>query len=192
MVVPKQSRHPTGLHSRNLGSIRQDPITVEWNKNLSYYVSTCDIQIFKVFTDLSKDLPFAYVSLTTSNTSFRIWLGPKNTSSFHVPGMKFFDTTGEYKNETECRNPGPAHDDGKLYRKETNFLNSWMNMRKYTITSIMTFLVTTTTTRMILSMCELRCPPKVYTLPRRCPETNGRKRVLSQFLLLRRMRSPQP
>ena len=77
------------------------PITVEWNKNLPCYDSTCDTQVLKEFTDLPKDLPFVYGSLTVSHTSFRPWLGPKNTSAFHVPGMEFFATTGEYKNETE-------------------------------------------------------------------------------------------
>ncbi len=77
------------------------PITVEWNKNLPRYVSTGESQVFKAFTDLPNDLPFAYGSLTASHTSLRPWLGPKNTSAFHVPGMEFFATTGEYKNETE-------------------------------------------------------------------------------------------
>ena len=81
------------------------PITVEWNPNLPRYDSTCDTQRFKAFTDLPKDLPFVYGSLTVSRTSFRPWLGPKNTAAFHVPGMEFFATTGEYKNETEWRNP---------------------------------------------------------------------------------------
>ena len=81
------------------------PITVEWNKNRPCYESTGDTQVLKEFTDLPKDLPFTYVSLTAAHTSFRPWLGPKNTSAFHVPGMEFFATTGEYKNETECRNP---------------------------------------------------------------------------------------
>ncbi len=56
------------------------PITVKWNPNLPRYDSTCDTQVFKVFTDLPKDLPFVYGSLTVA-------------------------TTGEYKNETEWRNP---------------------------------------------------------------------------------------
>jgi hypothetical protein len=81
------------------------PITVEWNSNRPRYDSTCDTQVFKAFTDLPKDLPFVYGSLTVSRTSFRPWLGPKNTAAFHVPGMEFFATTGEYKNETEWRNP---------------------------------------------------------------------------------------
>jgi hypothetical protein len=81
------------------------PITVEWNSNRPRYDSTCDTQVFKAFTDLPKDLPFVYGSLTVSRTSFRPWLGPKNTEAFLVPGMGFFATTGEYKNETECRNP---------------------------------------------------------------------------------------
>jgi len=81
------------------------PITVEWNKNLPCYDSTCDTQVLKAFTDLPKDLPFVYGSLTAARTSFRPWLGPKNTSAFHVPGMEFFATAGEYKNETEWRNP---------------------------------------------------------------------------------------
>jgi hypothetical protein len=84
------------------------PITVEWNKNLPRYVSTGESQVFKAFTDLPNDLPFAYGSLTASRTSLRPWLGPKNTSAFHVPGMEFFATTGEYKNETEWRNPAGA------------------------------------------------------------------------------------
>ncbi len=81
------------------------PITVEWNPNLPRYDSTCDTQVFKAFTDLPKDLPFVYGSLTVSHTSFRPCLGPKNLDAFHVPGMEFFATTGEYKNETEWRNP---------------------------------------------------------------------------------------
>jgi hypothetical protein len=76
------------------------PITVEWDPNLPRYDSTCDDQVFKTFTDLPKDLPFVYVSLTASRTSFRPWLGPKNMAAFHVPGMEFFATTGEYKNDT--------------------------------------------------------------------------------------------
>ena len=55
------------------------PITVEWDPNLPRYDSTCDTQVFKAFTDLPKDLPFVYGSLTASRTSFRPWLGPKNT-----------------------------------------------------------------------------------------------------------------
>jgi hypothetical protein len=74
------------------------PITVEWNPNLPRYDSTCDTQVFKTFTDLPKDLPFVYGSLTVTRTSFRPWLGPKSTAAFHVPGMEFFATTGEYKN----------------------------------------------------------------------------------------------
>ncbi len=81
------------------------PITVEWNKNLPRYVSTGESQVFKAFTDLPNDLPFAYGSLTASRSSFRPWLGPNNTSAFHIPGMEFFATTGEYKNETDWRNP---------------------------------------------------------------------------------------
>jgi hypothetical protein len=81
------------------------PITVEWNKNLPCYVLTCDIQGFKAFTDLPTGLPCAYGSLTVSRTSFRPWLGPKNTPAFHVPGMEFFTTTGVYKNEMEWRSP---------------------------------------------------------------------------------------
>jgi len=81
------------------------PITVEWNKNLPCYVLTCDIQGFKAFTDLPTDLPCAYGSLTVSRTSFRPWLGPKNTPAFHVPGMGFFATTGVYKNDMEWRSP---------------------------------------------------------------------------------------
>ena len=76
-------------------------VTVEWNKNLPRYVSNGESQVFKAFSDLPRDLPFAYGSLTASRTSLRPWLGPKNTSAFHVPGMEFFATTGEYKNETE-------------------------------------------------------------------------------------------
>ncbi len=81
------------------------PITVEWNKNLPRFVSTGESQAFRAFAELPKDLPLVYGSLTASRTSFRPWLGPKNTSAFHVPGMEFFATTGEYKNETEWRNP---------------------------------------------------------------------------------------
>ena len=81
------------------------PITVEWNPNLPRYDSTYDTQVFKAFSDLPKDLPFVYGSLTVSRTSFRPWLGPTNTAAFHVPGMEFFATTGEYKNESEWRNP---------------------------------------------------------------------------------------
>jgi hypothetical protein len=81
------------------------PITVEWNKNLPCYVSTGESQAFRAFAELPKDLPFVYGSLTASRTSFRPWLGPINTAAFHVPGMEFFATTGEYKNETEWRNP---------------------------------------------------------------------------------------
>ena len=77
------------------------PITVHWNNNLPSYVLTCDIQGCKVFTDLPKDLPCDYGSLTVTHSSFRPSLGPKNTSDFHVPGMEFFSTTGVYKNETE-------------------------------------------------------------------------------------------
>ncbi len=47
------------------------PITVEWDPNLPRYDSTCDTQVFKTFTDLPKDLPFVYGSLTDSLTSFR-------------------------------------------------------------------------------------------------------------------------
>jgi hypothetical protein len=83
-------------------------VTVEWNKNLPRYVSNGESQVFKAFTDLPRDLPFAYGSLTASRTTLRPWLGPKNTSAFHVPGMEFFATTGEYKNETEWRNPADA------------------------------------------------------------------------------------
>ena len=82
------------------------PITVEWNKNRPCYESTGDTQVLKEFTDLPKDLPFTYASLTAAHTSFRPWLGPKNTSAFHVPGMEFFTSTGVYKNETEWWNPG--------------------------------------------------------------------------------------
>ena len=81
------------------------PITVEWNSNLTHYDSTRDTQVFKAFTDLPKDLAFVYGSLTVSRSSFRPWLGPKNSVAFLVPGMEFFATTGEYKNETEWRNP---------------------------------------------------------------------------------------
>ncbi len=81
------------------------PITVEWNSNLPHYDSTRDTQVFKAFTDLPKDLAFVYGSLTVSRSSFRPWLGPKNSAAFLVPGMEFFATTGEYKNETEWRNP---------------------------------------------------------------------------------------
>jgi hypothetical protein len=45
------------------------PITVEWNSNRPRYDSTCDTQVFKAFTDLPKDLPFVYGSLT-----IRLWL----------------------------------------------------------------------------------------------------------------------
>jgi len=44
------------------------PITVEWDPNLPRYDSTCDTQVFKAFTDLPKDLPFVYGSLTASRT----------------------------------------------------------------------------------------------------------------------------
>ena len=57
-----------------------------------------------------------------------------------------------------------ADGSGKLYRKETNFPNSWMNTRTYTLRI---FLVTITTLWMMPSMGALRCPTKVYTLPRR-------------------------
>jgi hypothetical protein len=76
-------------------------VTVEWNKTLPRYVSNGESQVFKAFTDLPRELPFAYGSLTASRTSLRSWLGPKNTFAFHVPGMEFFATTGECKNETE-------------------------------------------------------------------------------------------
>ncbi len=56
-------------------------VTVEWNKNLPRYVSNGESQVFKAFTYLPKDLPFAYGCLTVSRTSFRPWLGPKNTSA---------------------------------------------------------------------------------------------------------------
>jgi hypothetical protein len=65
------------------------PITVEWNKELPCYDSTCDTQVLKAFTDLPKDLPFVYGSLTAARTSFRPWLGPKNTPAFHITGMEF-------------------------------------------------------------------------------------------------------
>jgi len=81
------------------------PITVEWNSNLPHYDSTRDTQVFKAFTDLPKDLASVYGSLTVSRSSFRPWIGPKNSAAFLVPGMEFFATTGEYKNETEWRNP---------------------------------------------------------------------------------------
>jgi hypothetical protein len=77
------------------------PINVEWNKKLTYYVLTGDTHGCKAFTDLPKDLPFAYDSLTVSRKSFRPWLGPKNTDAFHVPGMEFFATSGVYKDEME-------------------------------------------------------------------------------------------
>ena len=64
------------------------PITVEWNSNLPRYDSTRDTQVFKAVTDLPKDLPFVYGSLTVSRTSFRPWLGPKNTAAFLVPGIQ--------------------------------------------------------------------------------------------------------
>jgi len=64
-------------------------ITVEWNTNLPCYDSTCESRVFKTFTDLPRDLPFVYGSLAASRTPFRSWLGPKNTSGFHVPGMEF-------------------------------------------------------------------------------------------------------
>jgi hypothetical protein len=47
------------------------PINVEWNKKLPSYVLTGDTQGCKSFTDLPKDLPFAYGSLTVSRKSFR-------------------------------------------------------------------------------------------------------------------------
>jgi hypothetical protein len=77
------------------------PVNVEWNKNLPYYVLTGDNQRCKSFTDLPKDFPFAYGSLTASRKSFRPCLGPKNTPVFHVPGLEFFATSGVYKDETE-------------------------------------------------------------------------------------------
>ena len=57
-----------------------------------------------------------------------------------------------------------ADGSGKSYRKETNFPNSWMNTRKYTLRI---FLVTLTTLWMMLSMGALRCLTTVYTMPRR-------------------------
>ncbi len=68
------------------------------------YVLTGGTQGYKAFTDLPKDLPCAYGSLTVSHKSFRPWLGPKNTSAFHVPGMEFFATTGVYKNGYDYHN----------------------------------------------------------------------------------------
>ena len=66
------------------------------------------------------------------------------------------------------RNDGTrqAHGSGKLYRKETNFPNSWMSMRKYAMISIRIFLPRVSS-RMILLTGALRCLPKVYTFPRR-------------------------
>jgi hypothetical protein len=57
-----------------------------------------------------------------------------------------------------------AHGSGKLYRKETKFPNSWMNMRKYATNSMRIFLDTITTMVGILSTGALRYPTKVYTL----------------------------
>ncbi len=86
------------------------PITVVWNKNLFRCVSTGG-QDFKEFTDLSKDLPFLYDSLTTWRTTFRTCFGPINTSVFDVPGTEFFGTTGEDEKVTVWWNPT-----GLIYR----------------------------------------------------------------------------
>ncbi len=92
MVVPKQLRHSKGFHRRNLGSIRQGVL----DRTLDGFLD--------VFMDL-----LLYINKCPPGfpitTSFRPWLGPKNTSAFHVPGMEFFATTGVYKNEREWRSP---------------------------------------------------------------------------------------
>jgi hypothetical protein len=74
---------------------------------------------------------------------------------------------------------------GKLYRKETNFPNSWMKMRKYATKSKRMFLDTITTMRVILLMGALRYPTKVYTVFRLFILLSGCQ------LVLRRMSSTQ-
>ena len=80
------------------------PVTIVWNKNLPHFDSTCEQQVFKVFVVLPSDFPFEYGSLTVRRESFRPWFGPTNMSVFDVPGLEFFDTTGEYQDETEWLN----------------------------------------------------------------------------------------
>ena len=76
------------------------PIIIVWNKHRPHFDSTYENQEFKTFTDLSTDLPFEYGSLTVCLTSFRPWFGSSDMSVLHIPGLEFFDTTGEYKGET--------------------------------------------------------------------------------------------
>jgi len=72
----------------------------------------------------------------------------------------------EYKKMRRNGGTRQAHGSGKLYRKETKFPNSWMNMRKYATKAMRIFLDTITTMRMILSMGALSYPTKVYTFLR--------------------------
>ena len=87
------------------------PITIMWNKHLPCFDSTFEDQEFKVFTVFPDDLPYNYGSLTAIHTSFRPWIG-RTQYTLDVPGLEFFSTTGEYKEETECRNP-----EGKWFRQ---------------------------------------------------------------------------
>ena len=80
------------------------PITVMWNKHLPRFDSTLQDQDFKAFTSFPDDLPLNYGSLTAMRTSFRPWVG-RSGAALEVPGLEFFATTGEYKDEQEWRNP---------------------------------------------------------------------------------------
>ena len=51
-------------------------------------------RISRRFADLPADLPFRYGSLTTLRTSFRSWIGSDRMSTFGVPGLEFFSSTG--------------------------------------------------------------------------------------------------
>ena len=80
------------------------PITVMWNKRLPRFDSTLEDQEFKEFTVLPDDLPYNYGSLTAMYRSLRPWVG-RTPLALEVPGLEFFATTGEYKDEKEWRNP---------------------------------------------------------------------------------------
>ena len=72
-------------------------MTIMWNKHLLHYDSTRDIQEFKEFTCFPNDIPFNYGSLTAWRTSFRPWLGPKDTLDFNVPGWNVSPLRGNIK-----------------------------------------------------------------------------------------------
>ena len=81
------------------------PVTIVWNWYLPCFDSTREDQEFKDFSDLPSDLPFRYGSLTALRTSFRPWIGSDRMSSFDIPGLEFFVTTGKNRFNSECRNP---------------------------------------------------------------------------------------